>query len=81
MASALGSGAWIARDADGFALAGLVAMGGFLVAEAARTAHERRLELGVAARMHAAAGLGVATGCGSLALWFLGYLPVRSGSS
>jgi len=57
---------------------GCTLAGAFVIGEAWDTARVRRLELGVAARMHAAAGLGAATAGIAFALWFLGLAEAES---
>jgi hypothetical protein len=60
----------LADEADLLSAFMCVLAGAFLVGEAWDTSRVRRLELGVAARMHAAGGLGVATAGAAFAVCF-----------
>jgi hypothetical protein len=72
LAQACGAHGWFASDVVGFGLAASTGAFAVLVASAWNASIVRKLELGVAARMHAAAGLAGATAGIGLALWFLG---------
>jgi hypothetical protein len=72
---AVGNKGAFATESGLFALASCVLAGAFLVGEIWDTARARRLELGVAARMHAAAGLGTATAGVAWGVWFVGLAP------
>ncbi|MGO9710177.1 MAG: hypothetical protein ACLQBL_15015 [Polyangiaceae bacterium] len=67
-----------ASQADLFAFVACLLAGVFLVGEAWDIARVRRLELGVAARMHAAAGLGTATAGVAWGVWFVGFAPAEA---
>ncbi|HEY2510019.1 MAG TPA: hypothetical protein VGI39_04160 [Polyangiaceae bacterium] len=70
-----GSPSGFAAQAGLLAFFAAVLSGAFLIGEARDVARTRRLELGVAARMHAAVGLGAATGAVAWAVAFVGFAP------
>jgi len=72
VARACGAHGWYAAGAGAIGLVCSVGAYGVVVVEAWRAAIVRRLELGVAARMHAATGLAAASAGAAFALWFLG---------
>ena len=74
---ALGDRGVFALQADLFALVSCTLAGSFLIGEAWDTARVRRLELGVAARMHAAAGLAGVTAGVACAVTFVGFAPAE----
>jgi hypothetical protein len=78
VASAFGAHGWLASGAVGVGLVCVLAAFAILVAEAWRVSIVRRLELGVAARMHAAAGHGAAPAGIAIGLWFLGLAEAES---
>ncbi len=78
VANASGAHGGFASAAVAIGLVCAIAAFAIVVTEAWRVAIVRRLELGVAARMHAAAGLGAATAGIAFALWFLGLAEAES---
>jgi hypothetical protein len=76
-AAGIGRNGAFASEAGLFAFVACALGGAFLIGEAWDAARVRRLELGVAARMHAAAGLGTATAAVAWGVWFVGFAPAE----
>jgi hypothetical protein len=72
---AAGGRSVLATEAELFACVSCVLAGAFVIGEAWDASRVRRLELGVAPRMQAAAGLGAATGAVGWAVWLVGVGP------